>query len=109
MAHAQEMPASAKKDVTREETIDEKLRLDTQKLFDHAAALSSAIDTANNAGWARRAEWLPFIKDVDNLALGLDKLGDGSLAKARRVRDANERTEPAHTPSSATAAAALDA
>ena len=81
-------PASGGHEATCEETVDAKLRLDTQKLLDHAAALSSAIDTANAAGWALRTEWLPFMQDVDNLALGLDKLGDGSLAEARRVRDA---------------------
>ena len=84
-----------------EETIDEKLRLDTQKILDHAAALSSAIVTANAAGWARRTEWLPFIQDVDNLALGLDKLGDGSLAQARRVQQAKERSDPPRSTSNA--------
>ena len=55
MAHAQVTPASGRNghDLMFEMTIDAKLRLDTQKLFDHAAALSSAIDTANNAGWGR--------------------------------------------------------
>ena len=94
-------PASGGHEATCEETVDAKLRLDTQKLLDHAAALSSAIDTANAAGWALRTEWLPFMQDVDNLALGLDKLGDGSLAKARRVRDAKERSTPSRTTSNA--------
>jgi serine/threonine protein kinase len=89
-------PAHVGHEATCEETIDAKLRLNTQTILDHAAALSSAIDTANAAGWALRTEWLPFMQDVDNLALSLDKLGDGSLAQARRVRDVKEKRLKSH-------------
>ena len=82
---------------TRDDTVDEQLRLDAHTLLDRAAALSSAIDMAQAAGWSRKDEWVAFIADVDKLSLSLDKLGDGSMAQARRVRVANSRTESARS------------
>ena len=90
-------PATRHKGASRDEAIDAKLRLDSQKLLDLAAALSDAIDTARAARWSRRTEWVAFIEDAEQLALGLDKLGDGNLAQARRTRDGQNRTETARS------------
>ena len=89
---------SGKKVASRVEAIDEKLRLDTQMLLDQANAISSALDGADGASWGQKPHWQPFLKDALNLALALDKLGEGGLAQARRVRANAVRTASPHTP-----------
>ena len=50
-------PAEAKKKAVMEEKFDQKLRLETHKLLDHAAAIASACDTARHARWGRSDEF----------------------------------------------------
>lgn len=90
--------ATAGHRAAKEETIDQQLRLDTQNLLDLATQLSSAIDKAKAGGWGEEEMWQPFLADVETVALGLDKLGDGGLENARRSAQAKERTEPARSP-----------
>lgn len=84
--------------VRSEEAVNAQLRIETQKILDHAAALAAALDLAHKAKWGLKPEWMDFIADIDELAMGLDKLGDGKLASARRVRDLLSRNEPARSP-----------
>ena len=92
---------SGKKVASREETLDEQLRLNTQTLLDHANAISSALDKADGAKWGQKEHWKPFLKEALDLALTIDKLGEGKLAQARITRNASARHEPAHTPQDA--------
>lgn len=87
---------------TSTDAVEEKLRLSTQNLLDHANTISSALDGADAAKWGLREEWEPFLKDSLNLALQLDKLGKGKLARARSGREASSRSEPPRTPQDAT-------
>ena len=98
---SQVSPSTGHKGATSDDTIDAQLRLDTQKLLDHAVAISSAIEKAHKARWGTLEIWQPFLKDAEHLALALDKLGDGSLVQARRVHEAKQRKEDKRSPDDA--------
>ena len=67
-------------------------------LLDHAAQVASAVDGAFIARWAKREEWQDFMQDAEQLALRLDRLGDGKLQDARRHRQARAQEGPARSP-----------
>ncbi|KAL1518544.1 hypothetical protein AB1Y20_002833 [Prymnesium parvum] len=78
----------------REKTVDDKLRLETQKLLDHSASLCSCLDAAAIARWGKLDEWQPFLEDVNSLMMSMDKLGNGKMAAAQRQRESSERKGP---------------
>lgn len=82
----------------REKTVDDKLRLETQKLLDHSASLCSCLDAAAIARWGKLDEWQPFLEDVNSLMMSMDKLGNGKMAAAQRQRESSERKGPAREP-----------
>jgi hypothetical protein len=92
-----ELP-TRKHGVTGEEAVDTVLRMDTEKLLDHANQVAGALDVADAAKWGKLEIWQPFLGDALNLALALDKLGSGKLQQALRTREAKARNATARVP-----------
>lgn len=83
---------------TKDNTVDDKLRLEAQKLLSLAASLCSCLDAAAIARWAKLDEWQPFLKDAHEFMMSMDKLGNGKMAATNRQRAAHEREGPVREP-----------
>ena len=70
-------------------------RLSASKLKRHADTLISLLDCAK---WAETRAWQPFMRDLEALAEGMDKLAAAMVKNTEAVRAARAAKEPPHAP-----------